>query len=142
MLNHPQIFMQGGLQQFDPDARVLSKPILLVVMHTPKLCRLAVTWSLVTLASDNKTLVAVGATNETAYPFNIYRDVKAVPEDRQSPFANNTYNLSTSYRIDNITVAPIAVLGQHDWDGVDTDIEFTQAVPVSYYDPRKQPCHC
>ena len=134
MLNHPQIFMQGGLQQFDPDARVLSKPILLVVMHTPKLCRLAVTWSLVTLASDNKTLVAVGATNETATPYNIYRDVKAVPEDRQSPFSNvtSTFDPSEWYRIDNVTVVPIAVLGQHDWDNVDTNIDFAQAVPVSY----------
>jgi hypothetical protein len=132
--------MQGSLKQFDPDARVLSKLMLFVVMPTSKLFHLAVTWSLVTLDSDNTTLVPMGATINTSFPFNIYRDVKAVPEDRQSPFSNNTNNLSNAYRIDNVTVAPIAVLGQHAWDSVDTDIDFAQAVPVSY-DPQNQPCH-
>ena len=132
--------MQGSLKQFDPDARVLSKLMLFVVMPTSKLFHSAVSWALVTLDSDNKTLVPMGATNETAFPFNIYRDVKAVLEDRQSPFSNNTIPLSGTYRIDNVTVVPIAVLGQHAWDSVDTDIDFAQAVPVSY-DPQNQPCH-
>ena len=132
--------MQGSLTQFDPDARVLSKLILFVVMPTSKLFHSAISWALVTLDSDNKTLVPLGATNDTAFPFNIYRDVKAVLEDRQSPFSNNTIPLSGTYRIDNVTVVPIAVLGQHDWDNVDTDIDFAQAVPVSY-DPQSQPCH-
>jgi hypothetical protein len=132
--------MRGSLKQFDPDARVLSKLMLFVVMPTSKLFHSAVSWALVTLDSDNVTLVPMGGTINTSFPFNIYRDVKAVPEDRQSPFSNNTNNLSNAYRIDNVTVAPIAVLGQHAWDSVDTDIDFAQAVPVSY-DPQNQPCH-
>ena len=82
----------------------------------------------------------IGATNDTAFPYNIYRDVKAIPENRSSPYSNNTIDLTGQYRIDNATLAPIAVLGQHDWDNVDTDIDFAQAVAVSY-DPQSQPCH-
>lgn len=125
--------MKGNLQQFDPDARVLSKHTLFVILPISEPFYSAVSWSLVTLDSDNITLVTVGATEATAYPFNIYRDVKAVPETRQSPFTNSSFDPSQWYRIDNVTVSPIAVLGQHDWDNVDTDIDFAQAVPVSHY---------
>jgi hypothetical protein len=106
-----QLIMQGTLTQFDPDARVLT-----------------ISWALVTPGSDNVTLVPIGATNDTAFPYNIYRDVKAIPENRSSPYSNNTIDLTGQYRIDNATLAPIAVLGQHDWDNVDTDIDFAQAV--------------
>ncbi|CCA77444.1 hypothetical protein PIIN_11421, partial [Serendipita indica DSM 11827] len=75
--------------------------------------------------------------------WNLYRDVKAVPEDRE---ANATilqqYNItqeqlqSIIYRVDNTTQPPIATLGMHPWDGVDTDIDFTQAKEE---DPFAQP---
>jgi hypothetical protein len=124
--------MRGILRRFDPDARVLSKLILFATMPIFKIFYSAVSWSLVTVDSENNT-VAMGATNDTAHPFNIYRDVKAVPETRQSPISNVTFDPSEWYRIDNATAVPIAVLGLHDWDGVDTDIDFTQAEPVSSY---------
>jgi hypothetical protein len=124
--------MNGILRQFDPDKRVLSKPMLFVIIPISEPFYSAVQWSLFTLDSDNKTLVAMGATNATAYQFNIYRDVKSIPETRQSPFPDSTFNPSDWYRIDNVTAVPIAVLGQHDWDGVDTDIYLTQAEPVGH----------
>jgi hypothetical protein len=126
------MFMRGVLRRFDPDARVLSKLVIFLIMLVSELFYSAVSWSLVTVDSDNNT-VAMGATNETAHPFNIYRDVKAVPETRHSPLSNVTFDPGEWYRIDNVTAVPIAVLGLHDWDAVDTDIDFTQAEPVSNY---------
>jgi hypothetical protein len=122
--------MKGTLRQFDPEARVLSKLVLFVIMLIFELFHSAVSWSLVTYDIDGNP-VAMGATNDTAHPFNIYRDVKAVPETRQFPLSNGDINSSGWYRIDNVTAVPIAVLGLHDWDDVDTDINFTQAEPVS-----------
>jgi hypothetical protein len=63
--------------------------------------------------------------NNTVH-LNIYRDVKAVPEDRTSNVPN--INMSGQYRVDNITEVPIAVLGAHPWDSVPTDIDFTQEI--------------
>jgi hypothetical protein len=124
--------MQGTLKQFDPEARVLSKHVPFNIMLLSELFCSAVSWSLNTVDSDNNT-VPMGSTNATAFPFNIYRDVKAVPETRRSPFSNVTFDPSGNYRIDNVTAIPIAVLGLHEWDNVDTDIDFAQAVPVSNY---------
>jgi hypothetical protein len=131
--------MQGTLKQFDPDARVLSKRMLFDIMRISELFCSAVSWSLNTIDSDNNT-IPVGSTNDTAVPFNIYRDVKAIPEDRRSPFSNVTFDPNGDYRIDNITALPIAVLGLHEWDNVDTDIDFAQAVAVSNY-LYNQWCH-
>jgi hypothetical protein len=121
--------MKGTLRRFDPDERVLSKLVLFGMLMS-ELFYPAVSWSLVTYDADNNP-VAVGATNDTARPFNIYRDVKAVPETRQFPASDVGIDFLGWYCIDNLTAVPIAVLGLHDWDDVDTDIDFTQAEPVS-----------
>lgn len=105
-----QLFVKGVLRKFDPDDRILT-----------------VQWSLWTFDNDSQAFVPLGSTPNNSYPFNIYQDVKAVPEDRTPPNPNTTFVPSDNYRIDNVTLAPIAVLGQHDWDSVDTDIDFTQS---------------
>lgn len=77
----------------------------------------------------------MGSTPETAFPYNVYQDVKAVPEDRNSTL-EPSFDPSQSFRIDNITLTPNGVLGQHDWDSIDTDIDFTQSIAN---DAWKQP---
>jgi hypothetical protein len=66
----------------------------------------------------------LGTDSSNTLHLNIYRDVKAVPEDRNSSKADVT----GVYRIDNITEVPIAVLGAHPWDSVTTQIDFAQAI--------------
>ncbi|KIM32286.1 hypothetical protein M408DRAFT_216321 [Serendipita vermifera MAFF 305830] len=99
--------IKGTLRQFDPDRRSLT-----------------VMWSLAYLAIDNKTLLDYGTSKLDTFHLNLYRDVKAVPEDRNSTI----WNMEGEYRVDNITEIPIAVLGAHPWDSVTTSIDFTQAV--------------
>lgn len=74
---------------------------------------------------------------------NLYRDVKAVPEDRLvDPDLLELAGLtqadiqSTYYRIDNVTQPPLATLGMHPFDSVDTNIDFNQAREE---DPYAQP---
>ena len=109
--------LKGTLKKFDPLER-----------------NLRVSWALVYIGEDNHTVHATGQTANDTWEWNLYRDVKAIPEDRQ---ANATllaeYNLTqadliaSAYRIDNATQPPIATLGMHPFDSVDTDIDFTQA---------------
>jgi hypothetical protein len=87
---------------------------------------IAVSWSLITVDDDNKTLIDLGNTADKTIHWNIYRDVKAVPEDRISPVLGEVPD--EEYRVDNITEVPIAVLGAHPWDSVTTQIDFTQAI--------------
>ncbi|KIM32358.1 hypothetical protein M408DRAFT_326953, partial [Serendipita vermifera MAFF 305830] len=102
-----QVVMKGTLRQFDPDQRSLT-----------------VLWSLAYVDTDNKTLLDFGRTKDDTVHFNLYRDVKAVPEDRNS----TEFDMTGQFRIDNVTEVPIAVLGAHSWDSVTTSIDFTQAV--------------
>jgi hypothetical protein len=78
----------------------------------------------------------LGTTNVTTVAFNIYRDVKAVLEDRPIPASVGLEPGDIIYRVDNITQPPIAVLGTHPWDSVDTDVDFVQAAPDNAW---KQP---
>ncbi|CAG7855207.1 SubName: Full=Uncharacterized protein {ECO:0000313/EMBL:CCA74901.1} [Serendipita indica DSM 11827] len=125
----------GGKSQLD------SGPI--TYQFDPIERSLRVSWGLVYVGDDNRTVQATGQTVNDTWEWNLYRDVKAVPEDRE---ANATilqqYNItqeqlqSIIYRVDNTTQPPIATLGMHPWDGVDTDIDFTQAKEE---DPFAQP---
>jgi hypothetical protein len=83
----------------------------------------AVSWSL-SYVDTNNNLLDLGTTADNTLHLNIYRDVKAVPEDRNS----TTFDVTGVYRVDNITEVPIAVLGAHPWDSVTTEIDFTQAI--------------
>ncbi|KAG8805611.1 hypothetical protein FRC18_006586, partial [Serendipita sp. 400] len=120
-----EMYMKGTLKKFDPIERALT-----------------VSWGLTYLAQDNSTLLPMGDTLGTNFSFAIYRDVKVVNDDRAiapdlaSVF--ESYNISTTgrLRIDNVTQPPIAVLGQHPFDSVDTSIDFQQAVEEN---PWKQP---
>ena len=112
-----QLLLKGTLKKFDPIER-----------------NLRVSWALVYVGADNKTIQATGQNISDTWEWNLYRDVKAIPEDRE---ANATllaqFNLTqadltaSAYRIDNATQPPIATLGMHPFDSVDTDIDFTQA---------------
>ncbi|PVG03781.1 hypothetical protein CPB86DRAFT_748230 [Serendipita vermifera] len=116
-----QICAKGTLRKFDPDERSLR-----------------VSWSLLFIDVDSQgrqTLNDLGTTNDTTVAVNIYRDVRAVPEDRPVPAGINV-DPQSLLRIDNTTLPPIAVLGVHPWDSVDTTIDFTQAAPD---DAWKQP---
>ena len=83
----------------------------------------AVSWSISYVDTDNKTFLNFGTTPDNTVHLNIYRDVKAVPEDRNS----SKVDVTDVYRVDNITEVPIAVLGAHFWDDVTTEIDFEQA---------------
>jgi len=78
---------------------------------------------------DNTTLIDTGTSAKTTLQVNIYRDVKAVPEDRNSTVVGGVPE--DVYRVDNVTEVPIAVLGQHQWDSVSTQIDFQQAIEES-----------
>ncbi|KIM32283.1 hypothetical protein M408DRAFT_326900 [Serendipita vermifera MAFF 305830] len=104
-----QTVIKGTLRQFDPYQRSLT-----------------VMWSIAYLDADNKTLLDYGRSKDDTFHFNLYRDVKAVPEERNTTVTD--IDLTDVYRVDNITEIPIAVLGAHPWDSVTTSIDFTQAV--------------
>jgi hypothetical protein len=117
--------MKGTLRQFDPDARSLSTYRYVQYLGPDvKLYFKAVSWSLSYVDTDNN-LLDLGTTADNTLHLNIYRDVKAVPEDRISPALGE---IPDEYRVDNITEVPIAVLGAHPWDSVTTEIDFTQAI--------------
>ncbi|KIM32282.1 hypothetical protein M408DRAFT_326899 [Serendipita vermifera MAFF 305830] len=104
-----QTVIKGTLRQFDPDRRSLT-----------------VMWSIAYLDADNKTLLDFGRSKIDTFHLNLYRDVKAVPEERNSTLID--VDMTNVYRVDNITEIPIANLGAHPWDSVTTNIDFTQAV--------------
>ncbi|KAG8770419.1 hypothetical protein FRC20_002107 [Serendipita sp. 405] len=119
-----QLVMKGTLKNFDPVERSL-----------------VVSWGLTYVDGDNKSLRPLGDTEDTSFAVNIYRDVKVVFERRPlTPEANQTIQqlgiAPPDLRIDNATVLPNGVLGLHTWDGLDTSIDFTQAVEDN---PWKQP---
>jgi hypothetical protein len=87
---------------------------------------IAVSWSLVTVDDDNTTLIDLGNSPTRTLHWNIYRDVKAVPEDRISPVLGEVPD--GEYRVDNITEVPIAVLGAHSFDSVTTQIDFAPTI--------------
>jgi hypothetical protein len=120
-----QVKVKGTLRQFDPIERSLSMHCPPHKHHTDALSE-AVSWSIVYVDSDGVSITDFGTNVNNTVHWNLYRDVKAVPEDR----ASNVPNIDTSgqYRVDNITENPIAVLGAHPWDSVSTDIDFGQEV--------------
>ncbi|CAG7855209.1 SubName: Full=Uncharacterized protein {ECO:0000313/EMBL:CCA73124.1} [Serendipita indica DSM 11827] len=113
------LYIKGTLKRFDPVER-----------------NLRISWSMVYVGNDNKTFLPLGDRNESA-TLNVYRDVNATKEDRPIPEQYQEFQNSL-WRVDNITLAPIAVLGMHTSDSVDTQIDFTQAEPGS---PWRQPLY-
>jgi hypothetical protein len=83
-----------------------------------------------------QTLRDLGTNENNTVAFNLYRDVKVVLEDRPLPAGVVNDPQDPFMRIDNTTQPPIAVLGTHPWDSVDTSIDFTQAQPDEVW---KQP---
>jgi hypothetical protein len=130
---------KGTLRKFDPAERSLSKYIK-CRSHCPTLIYISgVSWSLVLIDEDDKgqqILRDLGTNENNTVAFNIYRDVKVVLEDRPLPTGLVNDPEDPLMRIDNTTQPPIAVLGTHPWDSVDTDIDFTQAQPDDVW---KQP---
>ncbi|KAG8826798.1 hypothetical protein FRC17_008101 [Serendipita sp. 399] len=113
-----QLYLKGTLKKFDPVERALT-----------------VSWSACYLHEDNVTISELADSPDTFYPINIYRDVKVVTDTRNitpehvTELQASGYNLDNGFlRIDNTSVPPIGVLGQHTWDSVDTQIDFSQAV--------------
>ncbi|KAG8751291.1 hypothetical protein FRC14_008007 [Serendipita sp. 396] len=120
------LYMKGTLKKFDPIERALT-----------------VAWGLTYLDKDNTTLLPMGDSEGMSASYAIYRDVKVVNDDR--PISDNltaiieaSFGVSVEGRlgIDNVTQPPIAILGQHPFDSVDTSIDFQQAVEEN---PWKQP---
>ncbi|CAG7852074.1 SubName: Full=Uncharacterized protein {ECO:0000313/EMBL:CCA74901.1} [Serendipita indica DSM 11827] len=104
---------------------------------------LRVSWSLVYVENNTNVVRPSGQTVDDRWQCNLYRDVKAVPEDRLvDPDLLELAGLtqadiqSTYYRIDNVTQPPLATLGMHPFDSVDTNIDFNQAREE---DPYAQP---
>ncbi|KAG8814323.1 hypothetical protein FRC17_001198 [Serendipita sp. 399] len=113
-----QLFLKGTLKKFDPVERALT-----------------VSWSACYLQEDNITITELGDSPNTTVSINVYRDVKVMTDSRNitpdhfSELQGLGYNLTEGFlRIDNTSVPPIGVLGQHTWDSVDTQIDFSQAV--------------
>ncbi|KAL1701434.1 hypothetical protein EV121DRAFT_282662 [Schizophyllum commune] len=102
------LVLKGVLRGFDVDHRVLT-----------------VQWSVVYLDEDKTTFHDLGTSSSNTYEFNIYRDVKAIPDDEATEFFEDQ---TTYYRVDNSTANRIATVGVHPWDSFDTDIDMAQAV--------------
>ncbi|CAG7855027.1 SubName: Full=Uncharacterized protein {ECO:0000313/EMBL:CCA74385.1} [Serendipita indica DSM 11827] len=111
-----QLLLKGTLKKFDPIER-----------------NLRVSWALVYVDNTTGIVHPSGETPEDRWQVNLYRDVKAVPEDRQgnatllAEFDLTQAELESTYRVDNVTQPPIATLGMHPFDSVDTNIDFNQA---------------
>ena len=71
----------------------------------------AVSWSIAYVDMDNSTLVDFGTNKNNTVHWNVYRDVKAVPEERNSTI----YDMTGQFRVDNVTESPIGVLGSQFW---------------------------
>ncbi|KAI5893274.1 uncharacterized protein SCHCODRAFT_02687371 [Schizophyllum commune H4-8] len=103
------LVLKGALRGFDVDHRVLT-----------------VQWSVVQLDEDDKTTFHdLGTDDDNTYELNIYRDVKAIPDDEATEFFEDQ---TTYYRVDNSSAYRIATVGMHPWDSFNTDIDMAQAV--------------
>ncbi|CAG7855206.1 SubName: Full=Uncharacterized protein {ECO:0000313/EMBL:CCA75632.1} [Serendipita indica DSM 11827] len=111
-----KLLLKGTLKRFDPIER-----------------NLRVSWALVYVENGTTTVQPSGQTVNDTWQVNLYRDVHTVLEDRQASPALleqagiTQEQLDSRFRVDNITQPPIATLGMHPWDSVDTSIDFNQA---------------
>ncbi|KAG8799084.1 hypothetical protein FRC16_005853 [Serendipita sp. 398] len=85
-----------------------------------------VSWSLIdSTNTENSTFYSAGDKFSVVRQWNLYRDAKAIPGLRTPNTDIPVINLYDLYCVDDPTLAPIATLGQHKFDSVITEIEFT-----------------
>ncbi|KAG8794249.1 hypothetical protein FRB91_002937 [Serendipita sp. 411] len=103
------IQLRGNLVKFDSEGQTMM-----------------VSWSLLYPVTGDSSLYSKGEKSNVR-KWNLYRDAMAVPDSRIPNMTNipfiKSYDL---YCVDDLTLPPISTLGQHKFDSIDTEIEFSQ----------------
>jgi hypothetical protein len=126
--------MQGTIVKFDTTERSLSKYLSSWATPIDLLTNLLfisfssfaeINWALV-MVDDNNKLVPTGTNSTNNVAVGIWRDLGVVLEDRA---VTNTTGWNAVFRVDNVTQAPLGVVGRHPYDSIETDIDFGQQQP-------------
>ncbi|KAG8753170.1 hypothetical protein FRC14_006359 [Serendipita sp. 396] len=102
--------LRGNLVKIDPDEQNLRASWRLVYIDAPY------------------SISPTRGTFDDTWQWNLYRDVKAIHDLRVPITTMNSISDTESgslYRVDDITLPPIAIFGQRSSKSVDTDITFT-----------------